>query len=80
MIATDAIGMGMNLNIDRIIFCDLNGGRVNHGTRFMRKKLSSYDILQIAGRAGRFNREGFVTAFKANDLERVKIALEPLSL
>lgn len=78
LIATDAIGMGMNLNIDRVVFCDMRGGRVNRGTRLMQKTLSNYDILQIAGRAGRFNRAGHVSAFKDADLKRVKRALSPL--
>lgn len=43
-VATDAIGMGLNLNIRRIIFAST----VRQG-----KLLPTYSALQIAGRAGR---------------------------
>ncbi|KAI1727511.1 ATP-dependent RNA helicase SUV3 like protein, mitochondrial [Ditylenchus destructor] len=48
LIATDAIGMGMNLNIKRIIFHDL--ARAALGEKLM----PNYFARQIAGRAGRF--------------------------
>ncbi|KAH3674358.1 hypothetical protein WICMUC_003384 [Wickerhamomyces mucosus] len=49
LIATDAIGMGLNLKINRIIFDDHRkfDGKV-------RRKLQAPHVKQIAGRAGRF--------------------------
>ena len=49
VVATDAIGMGMNLPIRRIVFLE--------NTKFdgkTRRDLYDYEIKQIAGRAGRF--------------------------
>ena len=53
LVATDAIGMGLNLNIDHIIFSSLN----KHDGRFNRH-LHPAEIGQIAGRAGRFQNDG----------------------
>jgi ATP-dependent RNA helicase SUPV3L1/SUV3 len=46
LVATDAIGMGLNLNIKRIVF---------ETTVKRDDRLSVSDLKQIAGRAGRFN-------------------------
>ena len=67
LVATDAIGMGLNLNIKRIIFAntskmDAKGHR----------KLTEFEVRQIAGRAGRSTNEGYVSAFKKSDLEYVR--------
>jgi ATP-dependent RNA helicase SUPV3L1/SUV3 len=53
LVATDAIGMGLNLDVDHVAFADLAkyDGR---GTR----ALSPAELAQIAGRAGRFTRDG----------------------
>jgi ATP-dependent RNA helicase SUPV3L1/SUV3 len=61
LVATDAIGLGLNLNIKRIIFHELQ--------LFDGLKISSQRVKQIAGRAGRFGREkyGRVTTFKEGD-------------
>lgn len=74
MVSTDAIAMGMNLPIRRIIFSTL--------TKYVDNQefdISISEIKQIAGRAGRFQRfpEGFVTCInKVEDgLERIKEAL-----
>ncbi|MBU9721217.1 MULTISPECIES: helicase-related protein [Bacillaceae] len=48
IVATDAIGMGLNLPIRRIVFLE---NEKFDGTR--RRRLSSQEIKQIAGRAGR---------------------------
>ncbi|WP_458413403.1 DEAD/DEAH box helicase [Schinkia sp. CFF1] len=48
IVATDAIGMGLNLPIRRIIFLE---NEKFDGTR--RRRLSSQEVKQIAGRAGR---------------------------
>ena len=53
MVATDAIGMGLNLNIRRIIFYSLNKIHLlEDGNREM-KVISVSQALQIAGRAGK---------------------------
>ncbi len=61
VVATDAIGMGLNLPIRRIVFLE--------GTKFdghVRRPLLPPEVKQIAGRAGRFGiyDKGFVTAEK----------------
>jgi ATP-dependent RNA helicase SUPV3L1/SUV3 len=53
MVATDAIGMGLNMDIDQIYFSNLK--------KFDGKKtrrLNLVEISQIAGRAGRFKNDG----------------------
>ena len=49
LVATDAIGMGLNLNIRRIVFAAL---RKFDGT--MSRDLTAQEVKQIGGRAGRF--------------------------
>lgn len=61
VIATDAIGMGMNLPIRRVVFMEtekFNGKEI--------KSLSTEEILQIGGRAGRYGifNEGYVAAVR----------------
>ena len=54
LVATDAIGMGLNMDIDEIYFSNLK--------KFDGKKtrrLNLIEISQIAGRAGRFKNDGF---------------------
>lgn len=53
LIATDAIGMGLNLDLDHIAFADL----VKFDGRSFRG-LTPSEAGQIAGRAGRFKRDG----------------------
>lgn len=48
LVATDAVGMGMNLPIQRIVFLEMQKFD-GYGKRF----LTSSEVLQIAGRAGR---------------------------
>ncbi|XP_065071414.1 ATP-dependent RNA helicase SUPV3L1, mitochondrial-like [Rhopilema esculentum] len=66
LVASDAIGMGLNLSIRRLIFHSLR--------KFDGKKmipLPPYHAKQIAGRAGRFGTdfpEGFATTLHAKDL------------
>jgi len=67
LVATDAIGMGLNLNIKRVIFASISK-RDAKGHR----RLTEYEVRQIAGRAGRSNNRGFVTAFKKHDLEYIR--------
>ncbi|WP_428378125.1 helicase-related protein [Lichenicoccus sp.] len=51
LVATDAIGMGLNLNIRRIVFAAL---RKFDGS--MSRDLSAQEVKQIGGRAGRYGR------------------------
>lgn len=53
LIATDAIGMGLNLDVDHIAFA---GNRKFDG--FQYRSLSAGELGQIAGRAGRHTRDG----------------------
>ncbi|EIW60996.1 P-loop containing nucleoside triphosphate hydrolase protein [Trametes versicolor FP-101664 SS1] len=76
LVGSDAIGMGLNLKIKRVIFeavAKFDGGRS--------RVMSSSQIKQIAGRAGRFGMHGddtpggVVTTLHAGDLEIVRKAL-----
>ncbi|MBA5778691.1 helicase [Stappia sp. F7233] len=53
LVATDAIGMGLNLDVDHIAFA---GNRKFDGYQY--RALSRAEIGQIAGRAGRHTRDG----------------------
>ncbi|PHR56268.1 MAG: ATP-dependent DNA helicase [Robiginitomaculum sp.] len=53
LVATDAIGMGLNLDADHVAFASL---RKFDGQR--RRYLYASEIAQIAGRAGRFRKDG----------------------
>ncbi len=75
MVSTDAIAMGMNLPVKRIVFSTLS--------KFFNSKehpITVSEIKQIAGRAGRFQRfpEGFTTTLaKVEDgLDRLNEALD----
>ncbi|KAI0648445.1 P-loop containing nucleoside triphosphate hydrolase protein [Trametes meyenii] len=77
LVGSDAIGMGLNLKIKRIVFeavSKFDGGRP--------RVLSASQIKQIAGRAGRFglhgdnSQGGIVTTLRPEDLEIVRKALK----
>ncbi|MFE1599168.1 helicase-related protein [Methylobacterium sp. ID0610] len=53
LVATDAVGMGLNLDVDHVAFAS---NRKFDGTRF--RGLSPAEMAQIAGRAGRHLRDG----------------------
>src|SRR3989440_4833860 len=53
LVATDAIGMGLNLDVDHVAFAS---DRKFDGYQF--RKLSPSEFAQIAGRAGRATRNG----------------------
>ncbi|HEY7243862.1 MAG TPA: helicase-related protein [Xanthobacteraceae bacterium] len=53
LVATDAIGMGLNLDVDHVAFAS---DRKFDGYQF--RRLSSAELAQIAGRAGRATRNG----------------------
>ena len=54
LVATDAIGMGINMNLDHIYFSNL---KKFDGKKLRRLNLS--EIGQIAGRAGRYLNDGY---------------------
>lgn len=76
LVASDAIGMGLNLKINRIVFSGINkfnGSEVEN--------LTTSQVKQIAGRAGRFSaehgsKEGLVTALQRSSLLYIKECLE----
>ncbi|KAK4530739.1 hypothetical protein CCYA_CCYA05G1596 [Cyanidiococcus yangmingshanensis] len=76
LVATDAVGMGLNLNVRRIIFSSLEKF---DGVR--RRPLTAAEILQIAGRAGRYAGPdqpihcGEVTAFRHSDMKHLRRVL-----
>jgi ATP-dependent RNA helicase SUPV3L1/SUV3 len=53
LVATDAIGMGLNLNVNHVAFA---ADRKFDGYQF--RKLNPAELAQIAGRAGRATRDG----------------------
>ncbi|KAK3914332.1 ATP-dependent RNA helicase SUV3-like protein, mitochondrial [Frankliniella fusca] len=81
MVATDAIGMGLNLNIRRIIFVSLKKVELNSDGKRSFESISVSQALQIAGRAGRYGTqysEGCVTTLNARDLNTLKAMLSSL--
>jgi ATP-dependent RNA helicase SUPV3L1/SUV3 len=70
LVATDAIGMGLNMDVDHVAFAGLRkfDGRRTRG-------LYSQEIGQIAGRAGRFRKDGaFGVTGDAPDLDPDTVA------
>src|SRR5439155_21497976 len=53
LVATDAIGMGLNLDVDHVAFAS---DRKFDGYQF--RRLNPVEFAQIAGRAGRATRDG----------------------
>lgn len=83
LVASDAVGMGLNLNIHRVIFasmCKFDGIAV--------RALEPSEVKQIAGRAGRYHSRygtnGEVTCMQHSDLPALRRALHaklpPLSM
>jgi len=72
LVATDAIAMGLNLPIKTILF-----SRDNKFDGLRRRELDSSEVLQIAGRAGRYglHEEGFVGALDYNTLQSISSKL-----
>ncbi len=82
LVATDAIGMGLNLDVDHVAFAQ---NRKFDG--FQYRQLSAAEIGQIAGRAGRHIRDGtfgvtgrvdpfddgLVSRIEAHEFEPVKV-------
>lgn len=69
VVATDAIGLGVNLPIRRIVFMN-----VFKFDGMGRRQLNEYEIRQIAGRAGRRGIYdcGYVTALSRNNVQWLK--------
>ncbi len=80
VVATDAIGMGLNLPVKRIVFL-----QAEKFDGVSRRLLTTSEVKQIAGRAGRFGLypEGYVTATEELDLayieERMADTEKPLT-
>ncbi|KAL1491745.1 hypothetical protein ABEB36_012295 [Hypothenemus hampei] len=75
LVATDAIGMGLNLSIRRVIFYSLIKPIMNDKGEKEMDTISVSQALQIAGRAGRYGtqwEQGYVTTFKTEDLLTLK--------
>ncbi|XP_054766320.2 ATP-dependent RNA helicase SUPV3L1, mitochondrial-like isoform X2 [Lytechinus pictus] len=75
LVATDAIGMGLNLSIKRVIFNSLIRPYINEKGEKEMDRLTTSQALQIAGRAGRYGtqfEEGEATTFHADDLPLLK--------
>ncbi len=53
MVATDAIGMGLNMDLDHVAFA-----RISKFDGQSPRRLTAPEIAQIAGRAGRYMRDG----------------------
>ncbi|KVH97362.1 ATP-dependent RNA helicase SUV3, mitochondrial isoform X1 [Cynara cardunculus var. scolymus] len=73
LVASDAIGMGLNLNISRIIFSEME-----KFDGLEMRPLSVPEIKQIAGRAGRYGSKfpaGEVTCLAAKDLPLIHSSL-----
>ncbi|KIM61118.1 hypothetical protein SCLCIDRAFT_122883 [Scleroderma citrinum Foug A] len=74
IVASDAIGMGLNLKIKRVVFDALH-----KFDGYSERPLSVSQVKQIAGRAGRYGLHGepggFVTTLNARDLPILKSAL-----
>lgn len=73
MVATDAIGMGLNLPIRRVIFSTA----WKFDGRSMRR-LNATEVRQIGGRAGRYGQypKGYVGAMDSADLAHIRSMLE----
>ncbi len=81
LVASDAIGMGLNLNMRRVIFHTTHKRRDND----VKEPIPATLIKQIAGRAGRFSSQwgsGEVTCLNHEDMEYMRSCLatplEPL--
>ncbi|MGQ9364823.1 helicase-related protein [Azospirillum sp. ST 5-10] len=65
LVATDAIGMGLNMDVDHVAFA-----RMVKFDGFQPRRLRPTEVAQIAGRAGRHMRDGtFGTTDEVGELE-----------
>ncbi|CAF1219117.1 unnamed protein product, partial [Didymodactylos carnosus] len=75
MVSTDAIGMGLNLSIKRIIFYSIVRPQMNEKGEKEKDSITTSQALQIGGRAGRYGTQfidGEVTTFHRDDLQLFK--------
>ena len=73
LVASDAVGMGLNLSIRRVILSTLTKFDGNS-----RRQLFSSEIKQIGGRAGRFSslfENGEVITYHERDMQRLRSAI-----
>lgn len=73
LVATDAIGMGLNLPIRRVVF-----SATSKFDGVAARELNATEVRQIAGRAGRYGiyPEGYVNAMEQAELELIQHLLE----
>ena len=65
IVATDAIGMGLNLDLNHVVFAE---NRKFDGRQY--RNLNAHELGQIAGRAGRYKKNGtFGVTAEVNDLD-----------
>ena len=67
LVATNAIGMGLNLNIHKVIFLT-----IERQTSTSTVELEEHEIQQIAGRAGRGKETGYVQCVNNTVLKKVQ--------
>lgn len=72
IVSTDAIGMGLNLPVQRIVFSEISKF---DGTTF--RPLNQSEVMQIAGRAGRFgmHEKGLVASVDKHEEQFIKQTL-----
>lgn len=73
LVATDAIGLGLNLPIRRIVF-----STVEKFDGIEERRLTPQELRQIAGRAGRYgiHEEGIVTSFEPRAIGLLRRSIE----
>ena len=73
LVATDAIGLGLNLPIRRIVFAT-----VEKFDGIEERRLTPQEVRQIAGRAGRYglHEEGLVTSFEPRAIGLLRRSVE----
>lgn len=73
LVATDAIGLGLNLPIRRVVFAT-----VEKYDGVAERRLTPQEVRQIAGRAGRYgiHEEGLVTAFHPRAISLLRRSIE----
>ncbi|KAH8992185.1 P-loop containing nucleoside triphosphate hydrolase protein [Lactarius akahatsu] len=74
LVASDAIGMGLNLKIQRVVF-----ETMSKWDGWMEVPLEASQVKQIAGRAGRFGmgaEGGIVTTLEPSDLPLLEAAMD----
>ena len=79
LVATDAVGMGLNLHIRRMVFYSINKVHLTKEGEREVTMISVSQALQIAGRAGRFGTHwetGHVTTFRSEELKPLQQLLQ----